>query len=384
MAAARRSVARSAALRTLGGEARRRLVRSARAAGDDAEDAVQDVLVRLADGVGDLPSEPERLHAYATRAVGRRSRELAARPRPLDVLEHALAVDDALEERLDARRRLRAYAAALGGVPAAARDVLLLDAAGWSRTAIAGRCGLSPRAVKRVLDEHRDSVLAQATRAVDGSDCARLAGTLAAYAASGRRPRRNGPAATHLALCAPCRSALLRARATRRALRSLLPPPVPAPLPPVPAEAGAIPLLAGAAKAPWLAALATTAAVGLGLGGVAGSPGREAPPAPAPAAVRAVLAPPASPATTTAPAGPVAPRPAPLAARAAAPAPRRKRPGRAAARPPLATPLTAPRGARPAPPGPTPLQAPRVTSVRRPAAPRPAPGEPLCDAQGLC
>ncbi len=97
----------------------------------------------------------------------------------------------------------------------------MLDAAGWSRAAIARRLEVSERVVKRVLAEHRSVVIATATAAVGGADCARLSATLATYAAGFGRPRLGGPVARHLEICDACRLSLVRARA----LRALFPPP---------------------------------------------------------------------------------------------------------------------------------------------------------------
>ena len=54
---------------------------------------------------------------------------------------------------------------------------------------IARRLEVSERVVKRVLADHRGAVVATATAAVGGADCARLSATLATYAAGVGRPR---------------------------------------------------------------------------------------------------------------------------------------------------------------------------------------------------
>ena len=241
---------RGDALRYLAGAARPRLVAAARrvAAARHAEDAVQDVLARLAAGAGELPAEPVALAAYASVAVRRQAVALArAEGPPAPPRETGVEADPV--EELERRRALAAYVAALDGLPQRARATLALDAAGWPRAAVGRAVGTSERAVKRIVDEHRANVLARAVRALDGSDCARLAETLAAYGAGAGRPRADGPVARHLEVCDACRAALAAERRTRRALRALLPLPFAGPLAPPRHGGGAAGAHAIAAKA---------------------------------------------------------------------------------------------------------------------------------------
>ncbi len=236
-------------------------------AGADAEDAVQDVLARLAAGSA-LPRDERQALAYAATAVRRRALDLAATstssaPRPVADEEHGPAED---HER---RRALRAFTQALDALPERPRAVLVLDAAGWSRTQIARRLEVSERVVKRVLAEHRSAVVATATAAVDGADCTRLSATLATYAAGVGRPRFEGPVVRHLEVCDACRLALVRARA----LRALFPPPTAFGIGAAPAPAA--PLVAFKLGAAIVAAV--TAAGGVGL--VAHRPAPGHPPA---------------------------------------------------------------------------------------------------------
>jgi RNA polymerase sigma factor (sigma-70 family) len=229
---------RDAIVRHLALARRPRLVAAARAAGagDEAEDAVQEVLAALAAGVGSLPLDEERAEAYALTAVRRRARAHARTAAPAgDVPSDPRRGPEAeLEERLG----VRAFAEAIRDLAPRARAVLVLDAAGWPRAAIAARLQTSERSVKRMLDEERGAAMARARRALDGEDCARLGATLAAFGRGSGLPRPGGPAARHLASCPACRAALATARRTRAALESLFPPPVAAvpvaPLAPAP------------------------------------------------------------------------------------------------------------------------------------------------------
>jgi DNA-directed RNA polymerase specialized sigma24 family protein len=326
---------RGDALRFLAGAARPRLVAAARraAAARHAEDAVQDVLARLAAGAGRLPAEPDALTAYATVAVRRQAVALArAEGAPAALLEPAAGVDADPVAEHESRRALAAYVAALDGLPERTRAALALDAAGWPREAVGRAVGASGRAVKRIVDEHRAAVLARAARALDGSDCARLAETLAAYGAGAGRPRPDGPVARHLEVCDACRAALAAERRTRRALRGLLPLPLAGPLVAPRHGAGA------AARAGGVHALAAKVLAGAALvagGGAVAlqtSAGSPPPPARQPAAPLArtttVAAPrlvPAGPAVATA--GAEATR-AGRRALARTPAPVRRRPSR--------------------------------------------------------
>jgi RNA polymerase sigma factor (sigma-70 family) len=218
---------------------RPRLIAAARAAGagDEAEDAVQEVLARLAAGAGRLPLEEIEAEAYAVTAVRRR----ALRHRPATTtLPEAPADADGPDGALERRLGVQAFADAIRDLPPQARATLVLDAAGWSRAAIAGRLGSSERAVKRVLDEERATAIARARQSLDGTECERLAATLEAFALGSWKPRADGPAARHLALCPACRAAVAGARRTRAALRSLFPPPTSGPVPVAPAAAAPV------------------------------------------------------------------------------------------------------------------------------------------------
>lgn len=224
-------------------------------AGADAEDAVQDVLARLAAGAA-LPRDERRAMAYAATAVRRRALDLAttgasSAPPPL-----AEDVDGPAEEH-ERRRALRAFTQAVATLPERPRAVLVLDAAGWSRMQIARHLEVSERVVKRVLAEHRGAVVATAAAAVDGADCVRLSATLAAYGAGVGRPRFDGPVVRHLEVCDACRLALVRARA----LRALFPPPTAFGIGAAPTPAA--PLVAFKLGAAIVAAV--TAAGGVGL-----------------------------------------------------------------------------------------------------------------------
>jgi RNA polymerase sigma factor (sigma-70 family) len=238
---------------------RPRLVAVARraGAGADAEDAVQDVLARLAAG-GELPPDEARATAYATTAVRHRALDLARRATAAPEADPATAPEPA--DAHERRRALRAFAQAVGPLPERARAVLVLDAAGWSRAEVARHLGTTERVVKRLLDRHRADAVAAAAAAVGGEDCARLAATLASFAGGAGRPRADGPAARHLEVCDACRLALVRARA----VRALLPPPpaigVPVPATPAPPAAPLAALKVGAAVV-----AAVTAAGGAGL-----------------------------------------------------------------------------------------------------------------------
>lgn len=224
-------------------------------AGADAEDAVQDVLARLAAGAA-LPRDERSALAYAATAVRRRALDLAAAgtsSAPPPVAEDAPGPAEDHERR----RALRAFTQALEALPERPRAVLVLDAAGWSRTQIARRLEVSERVVKRVLADHRGAVVATATAAVDGADCARLSATLATYAAGVGRPRFDGPVVRHLEVCDACRLALVRARA----LRALFPPPTAFGIGAAPTPA--VPLVAFKLGAAIVAAI--TAAGGVGL-----------------------------------------------------------------------------------------------------------------------
>jgi DNA-directed RNA polymerase specialized sigma24 family protein len=217
---------RDAIVRHLALARRPRLVAAARAAGagDEAEDAVQEVLAALAAGVGSLPLEEERAEAYALTAVRRRARARASGAAPAAAVpsDPGRGPDADLEERLG----VRAFTDAIRDLAPRVRAVLVLDAAGWPRAAIAARLGTSERSVKRMLDEERGAAMARARRALDGEDCTRLHTTLAAFGRGSGLPRPGGPAARHLATCPACRAALASARRTRTALESLFPPPV--------------------------------------------------------------------------------------------------------------------------------------------------------------
>jgi len=276
---------------------RPRLVAVARraGAGEDAEDAVQDVLARLAAGA-DLPADEARATAYATTAVRHRARDLARRATSAPEADAATEPEPADDH--ERRRALRAFAQAVEPLPERARAVLVLDAAGWSRAEVARHLGTTERVVKRLLDRHRAAVVADAASAVGGADCARLAATLASYAGGAGRLRADGPAARHLEVCDACRLALVRARA----LRALLPPP-PAIGLPVPA--------APAAPAAPLAALKVGAAVVAAVTAAGGAGGLLRP------AASAHTTPPVVGVIAPAPAHP--PRAAPTPARSAAP-----------------------------------------------------------------
>jgi RNA polymerase sigma factor (sigma-70 family) len=248
---------RQATVRRLAAATFARLVATARAAGagPDAEDAVQDVLARLVAGAGDLPAEPERLEAYAAAAVRRRALDLRERRRLDAEPADAATPQTGPAEAYERRRALRAYVQAVGDLPERTRAALVLDAAGWDRAAVAARLRVSERAVKRELDEHRLAVLARVAADLDGSECDRLAATLAAYATTGRAPRPGGPVARHLDLCDACRAARLAALRTRTALRSIFGVPTAVGIGAGPAPA---PLTALLSKG-WLAALIAAA-----------------------------------------------------------------------------------------------------------------------------
>lgn len=201
-----------------------RLVAVARraGAGTDAEDAVQDVLVRLA-GAAVLPSDPDRLTAYAATAVRREA--LRGRSHHVDLDDDPTVSSDPVGAH-ERDRAVRAFVVAIRPLAERDRAVLVLDAAGWSRRAIAGHLAISERVVSRSIDDHRAAALARAAAALDGSDCSRLRLTLSACAVTGYRPRPAGPVADHLEVCDACRSALARARATRSALAALFPIPL--------------------------------------------------------------------------------------------------------------------------------------------------------------
>jgi len=275
-----------------GGRARLVAVARRAGAGADAEDAVQDVLARLAAGA-ELPADEDRAVAYVTTAVRRRALDLARRPPAAP--EADVAADPQPHEDHERRRALRAFAQALQPLPERARAVLVLDAAGWSRADVARQLGTSERVVKRLLDRHRAAAVAGAAAAVGGADCDRLEATLASYATGAGRLRPDGPAARHLEVCDACRLALVRSRA----LRALLPPP-PAITLPVPV-APAAPLAALKLGAAVVAAI--TAAGGAGLllqptgaahtippvvGAVVPAAARAAPPPARPPAARVV------------------------------------------------------------------------------------------------
>ena len=224
-------------------------------AGADAEDAVQDVLARLAAGAA-LPRDERSALAYAATAVRRRALDLAATggpPPPPAVPEDPPGPAEDHERR----RALRAFMQALEALPERPRAVLVLDAAGWSRADIARRLEVSDRVVKRVLTDHRSVVVATASAAVGGADCARLSATLATYAAGIGRPRLAGPVARHLEVCDACRLALVRARA----LRALFPPPAAFGIGAAPAPA--VPLGAFKLGAAIVAAITAVGGVGV-------------------------------------------------------------------------------------------------------------------------
>jgi RNA polymerase sigma factor (sigma-70 family) len=252
-------------------------------AGADAEDAVQDVLARLATGTG-LPRDERSAMAYAATAVRRRALDLRATG--LSRVPPAIVEDPpGPAEEHERRRALRAFAQALEALPERPRAVLVLDAAGWSRTDIARRLDVSERVVKRVLADHRGAVVAAASAAVGGDDCVRLSATLATYAAGIGRPRFAGPVAQHLEVCDACRLALVRARA----LRALFPPPTAFGIGAAPTPA--VPLVAFKLGAAIVAAV--TAAGGMGLVAQRPAPGhRITPVVPLVAAVAKVAPPP--------------------------------------------------------------------------------------------
>jgi RNA polymerase sigma factor (sigma-70 family) len=378
---------RRAAVERLASRAWSRLVAVARAeAGPDgAEDAVQDVLLRLAAGVGELPADEQRATAYAATAVRRAARAGAVRRGAVLDVEDDASPDDDVVERLETRRRLVAFARALDAVPSGLRRTLALDAAGWTRSEVAAATGLSERAVRRALEEHRAPVLAATLASLDGTDCERFADTLAAYGAGAGTPRPGGPVAAHLEVCDACAAGLRRAAAVRRTLRAALGAPLaPAAL----ATLGGGTALLSALKLP-LAVLAIGAAATAGtvaaLREADGTPPRRAPteasrpskpaapPVPVPHAAPPITAPvrPAAPAIPAA--RPVSPAPAPVAPRAVPrPAIREgtaQRPRRRAA-PASATPATAP--ARPA--------SRRAAPSEKPPPVRSTP----CAQQGLC
>ncbi len=222
-------------------------------AGADAEDAVQDVLTRLAAGAGDVPDGEARLVAYATVAVRRRAYELAGRHGREVAEEDGAAPSDHAGDH-ERTRAIRAYLRATAELPARARAVVVLDAAGWSRGDVAARLSLSERAVRRDLEEHRTVVLAATARALDGSDCERLAGTLSAYGQGAGRPRAGGPVARHLEVCDACRAGLVAARRARTHLRALFPPPVAFGISGIPTPTALAPIFAKGAVAALIAA----------------------------------------------------------------------------------------------------------------------------------
>ncbi len=341
---------RDALIEWLATARRSRLIAAARraGAGADAEDAVQDVLSRLALDTAALPAEAGRALAYATVAVRRRAIDLHRRalgePRATETAD-ALA-----DEALDRQSALRAFAQAVAGLPETARAVVVLDAAGWSRAAVGARLQITERAVKRSLDRYRVEAVTRAAAAVSGEDCDRLGPTLQAYAAGAGEPRADGPVAQHLEVCLPCRLALARARAQRAALRALYPPPSAFALAPAPAAAA--PLLPLGFKV-GAAIVAAMAAVG---GSQILQPGREAP-----ARAAALRAPVVE-----------------LHVRAAATGPGLERAGRRSARAAL---VAARRATPPPPPPPARPQKARVTRAEPRAAAAPVSGG--CDLGGL-
>jgi DNA-directed RNA polymerase specialized sigma24 family protein len=271
---------RDAIVRHLAVARRSRLVAAARAAGagDEAEDAVQEVLAALAAGSGALPLDVARAEAYALTAVRRRARALG-RTSHAPAAEPATNPDPAAE--LERRLGVRAFTDAIRDLPPRARAVLVLDAAGWPRAAIAVRLESSERAVKRILDAERAAAMARARRSLEGDECVRLEATLAAFGRGRGLPRPGGPTARHLANCPACRAALATARSTRTALESIFPPPV-VPLgvaPPAPAPV--VGLLAKGIAAALIGAILTAGSLHLIDGPHSAAPVPAATPLPA-------------------------------------------------------------------------------------------------------
>jgi RNA polymerase sigma factor (sigma-70 family) len=235
-------------------------------AGADAEDAVQDVLARLAAGAA-LPRDERGALAYAATAVRRRALDLATARAAPEVPPAVAEEAPGPAEDHERRRALRAFAQALEALPERPRAVLVLDAAGWSRADIARRLEVSERVVKRTLADHRSAVVASASAAVGGEDCVRFSATLATYAAGIGRPRFGGPVARHLEVCDACRLTLVRARA----LRALFPPPTAFGIGAAPTPA--VPLVALKIGAAIVAAV--TAAGGVGVVAHRPAPGRS-------------------------------------------------------------------------------------------------------------
>ena len=126
---------------------------------------------------------PTRRRPYDAGALDLAAAGTSSAPPPVAEAESGPAEDH------EHRRALRAFTQALAALPERPRAVLVLDAAGWSRTQIARHLEVSERVVKRVLADHRSAAVATATAAVDGADCARLA----ADARDVRRGRRPSP-----------------------------------------------------------------------------------------------------------------------------------------------------------------------------------------------
>ena len=163
-------------------------------AGADAEDAVQDVLARLAAGVG--AARATRRSAAGVRGdgrapprarpgggtghpvrTGRRSRRTPARPTTTSAGARCGRSRRRSSRCPSGRARCSCWTPPAGAAPQIAR-----------------RLEVSERVVKRVLDRPpRRRRRRRPRRPSDGADCARLSATLATYAAGVGRPRARWP-----------------------------------------------------------------------------------------------------------------------------------------------------------------------------------------------
>jgi DNA-directed RNA polymerase specialized sigma24 family protein len=147
---------------------------------DDAEDAVQDVLMRISRDGRDRFDTPDDLVRYATVAVKNEARRLATARSAMHAElneELAAAGGASAEEAYDQRTLVSGWLRALRREPARNRAVLWLAAAGAPHAEIAQEADQSLRIVRRLLNERREEVR-EAALWLSGRDGRRPSGVL--------------------------------------------------------------------------------------------------------------------------------------------------------------------------------------------------------------
>ncbi len=143
------------------GTARRILGPSISPGGSDAEDAVQEAMVDLVRGLGNL-ERPDRVEAYAVRVAARRAIRTRRRLTPQgvdDAVDERAATLESADAHVARRRRAAALLALLDELPEAQAEALYLRVAlGYSLDEVATTMGVPSNTVRSRVRLAREAI----------------------------------------------------------------------------------------------------------------------------------------------------------------------------------------------------------------------------------